>query len=664
MYLNGEEFKKELRELKLDENNNNDNIQKCINSLLCNKNIMKNYLFFIKYNNSFNCSIDSFDKKDIESIFNFFKERFTKYKETNEKKINNINNKDNEKDISNEDNEKDINNKHNEKDINNKHNEKDISNKNDEKDINNKDNEKENIRILNEFLQVLLFIYYNEDELDKFIVENIKLLGLNDKTKFSEFFKNFKLKKRTNFINLCQKLLEDIEAKNTEFKEKEEIEFYEYLFREFNYYKNNLFCLEEKKYALEIPKKDFKNQDHLEKFISLFNKQKNEKIIDEMIHFLYNLYNLQKNLNLLYKKIKDTVNFNAPENSNIFKLFLYTFNEFEKDYVVKVKPLYSLCKKNIFTLKFNNQGKDEILKFYGNTTINEIYDFLIRNKNYEKEFFDINIKEKENQKKGESYYNKTLNELKNKNLEITITKKDINPDKLIEKENGNKFTKKFQKVLEEWFNYFSKGEKIMNRNEIAECMSILSGKKDKPFIEKRMKIYFFLKKYSDNFNYISNENFFKFYKEIILENNEEKMKDVWNNIKNMNLRPDLSKIPKEIENDYLPRYYLSNKTKEFDDSFIMEIFNEKLKYSTNEELFNFISFLSTNEKIYTNILNNFNSKENMKLTKKLEEFINNLYTLIIIESIIEDVVIIYDYKENKILPLISADNIDKKSNFS
>ena len=60
----------------------------------------------------------------------------------------------------------------------------------------------------------------------------------------------------------------------------------------------------------------------MEKFISLFNKQKNEKIIDEMIHFLYNLYNLQKNLNLLYKKIKDTVNFNAPENSNIFKLLL------------------------------------------------------------------------------------------------------------------------------------------------------------------------------------------------------------------------------------------------------------------------------------------------------------------------------------------------------
>ena len=98
----------------------------------------------------------------------------------------------------------------------------------------------------------------------------------------------------------------------------------------------------------------------------------------------------------------------------------------------------------------------------------------------------------------------------------------------------------------------------------------------------------------------------------------------------------------------------------------MDIFNEKeeLKTSLSEELFDFISFLSLNENLYNNILNNYNSNENMKLSKKSNEVINNLYTLLIIESIIEDVAIIYNNKKEKIYPLISEENTNNKNNSS
>ena len=149
------------------------------------------------------------------------------------------------------------------------------------------------------------------------------------------------------------------------------------------------------------------------------------------------------------------------------------------------------------------------------------------------------------------------------------------------------------------------------------------------------------------------------------------MNDVWNNIKNMNLRPDLTYIPQVIQNqnDSLPRYYLSNNKNE-EDLYLMDIFNEKYKKSFNEEIFDFLCFLSTNEEIYNNVLNNFNSDENMKLTQKYDEYINNLYTLIIIESIFEDIELLNnnnlpkcDIPLEEYKPFYSKENNNKKKQF-
>ena len=530
MNKNESEFNNNLKEINLSKNKENDEI-KCINNLITNKN-HSNYLFFIKYNKFFQDNKNSFDKNNIEKIFNNYKDIVVQKKEDNQTK----------------------------------------------KIINGKENDITKIKIFIDFFKVLIYIYENENEIDE-TSENINFLGLKRKKKFKEFFNEFKIKNELKFITLHEKLLTELENKKTEFKEKDEIEFYEYLFLTFNYYKNNLNYLLKENFCENIPKYDFQNIYHLENFILLFTIQNKEEIINEMIHFLFNMFKQQNLLNLLYRKIKDA--FINSQSINIIKLYKYIINEFEKGYIVKRKSLYSLCKKKIFTLKLIDKIKEDNLKFYGNTTINEIYDYLTTKFGEKEYYFDIILKERENNKLilDESYLNKTLNELNHNNLEIVIIKKEINQDKLIEKENGNKLTEKLLKALIDCFNFYSKRENIMNRNEIAECWNKLSDRNNKLFTDKNYKIIHFLKKYSNNFNYITKEDFIKYYNGIILENNEKIIKDVWNNIKNMNFRFDLKKIPQEIKNDSLPRYFLSNETNEFKDSCLMNIFNEKFKTS-------------------------------------------------------------------------------------
>ena len=113
----------------------------------------------------------------------------------------------------------------------------------------------------------------------------------------------------------------------------------------------------------------------------------------------------------------------------------------------------------------------------------------------------------------------------------------------------------------------------------------------------------------------------------------------------MNLTPDFTEIPQEIDNNKLPRYYLCNKVNEFQDSYLWSFLQENFKYTLREDIFDFMSFLSVNREIYNNVLNNFNKNENMKLSKKKYQYIEHLYVLYIIDSIIEDVEIINN-KEN------------------
>ena len=284
-----------------------------------------------------------------------------------------------------------------------------------------------------------------------------------------------------------------------------------------------------------------------------------------MIKFIFNEYNSKEKIKILFKQLKD--NLNNQKNSNIIKLYKYSIEEFEKDYMFKIKSHNSLCKKNIIPINLNLtvKKKTEILYFYGNTTIKEIYGYLIEKYNSEKYTFDINLKiekGKENKILDESYYNKTLNELIKLRTKLIISIKEIIPDKLITIENEEKkLTKNFENILKKWFGYFSNGHNEMNKKQCEVYVNKITNQKDDFFKEDDIKILVFFKKYSYNSKYIKEEQFINFYKIKCFQNDQTKMAFIRNNIKNMNLRPDLTKLPEEINIDFLPRYYLRMKLK-------------------------------------------------------------------------------------------------------
>ena len=287
--------------------------QKCIENILNNNNIRRNYDFFIKYLKYLPES--NIEKNKLVMLFGKYKEIFNIYFSKD---------KENEKIF------------------------EDLS----EKDV---------IKRLSEFLKYLLFIYENKEEILCFLVEKIEIFQLNNKTNFIKFFEKLLDKKKIKEINLYDIFISDIEKNKIKFTKKEEIEFYEYLFREYNYYKNNINYMELNDSDLIIISK--KELEHLGKFFLLLTIQDNDEVIDEMIKFLFNLYNSNQQLNLLYKQIKEY--FSCSPNQDIIRLYEYSIEEFEKDYVLKIKPHRSLCKKAIISLKLADKDKEETILFYG-----------------------------------------------------------------------------------------------------------------------------------------------------------------------------------------------------------------------------------------------------------------------------------------------------------
>ena len=460
-YLKGLDFKKLIAQLpQLLYQLTEEVFFECIENLLKNDNFLKHYFIFIKFVKKYQKS--NIDQNKIKQIFINYKDNFNTY----------INNKEKNKNF------------------------EDLEND-------------EVISILKDFPKYLLYIYDDKNEIYDFIIEQKNIFDISNKTNFDKFFELLIKSKKINEIILYEKFLLDLEKKETIFKEKEELELYEFLFREYKYYKNNTSYIEKKDANVIIPKKDIKNINHFgEIFCNLLKIQTNEEIINEMIKFIFNEYNSKEKIKILFKQLKD--NFKQSKNLNIFKLYKYSVEEFEKDYIFKIKSHNSLCKKNIIPINLNLtvKKKTEILYFYGNTTIKEIYGYLIEKYNSENYTFDINLKiekekEIENKILDKSYYNKTLNELIELRTELIISIKEIIPDKLITIENKEKkLTKTFESILKEWFRSFSNGRNKMNKKRFADLVNKITNKKDDFFIEDNIKILVFFKKYSYNSEYI------------------------------------------------------------------------------------------------------------------------------------------------------------------
>ena len=154
-----------------------------------------------------------------------------------------------------------------------------------------------------------------------------------------------------------------------------------------------------------------------------------------------------------------------------------------------------------------------------------------------------------------------------------ISKKDIERDRSTLLKEG-KLTQQFKEVLENWFNIFSKGKDKLTRNDLADCFNILVGKKESKYTSDKIKILIFLKYHSDNLDFILLYKFINFFYSCIIK---EKENDVWMNIENMNLRNNLTQLPKIMENKFLLRYYLSNETEENKDLYLMDNLKKNIK---------------------------------------------------------------------------------------
>ena len=601
-------------------------IQLIIDNLFKSNNILKNYEIIIFISKKY--GIEKLLNNDLNDIFNIFKNEFNSFiRKLKEVKDKNTHIKENEIMID------------------------DIPYK-----------MHMDIRIT--FLEIIykdIDISYNKD-LYNFIKTDIllphKLFNVRYKIRLIDLVN----KKYNNKEDLINELIKILFVKDTKFYDINDLLFYEYLFLEDNYKKNNLDYKEkinEKSFniSFEILSIKRKADDllNINYYKDIFYKQDESDIINEMSIFLFKLYNLTHKPNLLFdynekKLMKD-------EQMNGAKLFKCIIEEIEKYYLSKYKSHFSLCKKNIF--KIND------FYFFGNTKIDEINNYLL--KNYPNIYYEFNLLiNKEERALDLSETNKTLNELKDNNMYLKIYKKEIIKDKLYE---DHKLTKKFNDVLEFIFRLFSNNKEIMDKNDVSKFISKVTQKYYGP---DNFKVKDFFRKNADSKDTIKKKDFLNFFSNKCKDNIEL----IWDNIKNLNYYPDLSKIkevecPKKFDLKYNIRFKLSNTKINKNPEFIIYELREKYKKSLQKEVFDFILFLSTNTNIYKKVLDSFNSDNELKLTSNYDDYINNIYTLIIIESIFEDIELKNNKKyqnlnicSEKYTPFDNEENDEKKKKFS
>ena len=194
-------------------------------------------------------------------------------------------------------------------------------------------------------------------------------------------------------------------------------------------------------------------------------------------------------------------------------------------------------------------------------------------------------------------------------------------------DNNNKLTKKFKEILIEWFNKFSK-EGIM---DIENIIKFIKDVTKTEISEKAIKIKDFLRKYSKNKKFLKRYEFLDYY----LIRCKEAEPLVWKNIQNMNDYNKLLTLKVNIIDDNQEKCKFS-----LNDS-IDEI-KQNYKDSLNEDIFDCIQYLSKDDK-YFDILNNNNIS--YKFTEN--EYKNNIFRLILIQNIIEDIFINEESNNNK-----------------
>ena len=452
---------------------------------------------------------------------------------------------------------------------------------------------------------------------------------------------------------------------------------------------------------------DIEELKEIDKLWNVIFQLKNDEVLNKSICAIFNIYKNKNQIDKLLTKCSELIkdkNTTSEKISKCFKILRAIIIESEKDNILKTKSHSNLIKNSIIYLPLNlrlkillnsgfyyhendnernSKNKENIAEiFYGNTTINEIKGLLIEKGNIPLKYIEINLskeylkklklKEIDNIIKGkeksikdkdfdnlddkvldETYNNKSIMEILGNNYNIDFPTNKIfnfNKKKIIKVNllEGNELNPKLKEILKEWFNEFTEGTGKMDAKACSIYISkVTTTKEQVPEGDDRIKKFF--ETYDkEGLGYVTEDKFLEFYLDSLNNNREA---TVWENLTSMGIREDLKKKDKPemipyIENSKLPRYSLGN-----DKAFIDTLFNIYNKFEIKKEIFEFLFFLSTNQEIYDNIINNLNKKEEKnyeKIFKDKNKKLEQLYVLIIIESILKD---------------INANNIDFSSLF-
>ena len=448
-------------------------------------------------------------------------------------------------------------------------------------------------------------------------------------------------------------------------------------------------------YNIHINLDNVEEPKEMDKVWNLMFQLKNEEVLNKSISVIFNLYEKIKHIDKPLNKCSELIKDKKTTNEKIckcFKILRRIIIESEKNNILKTKSHSNLIKNSLIYLPLNlrlkillNSGfyyhdnenekdskdKEKISEiFYGNTTINEIKGLLIEkgkiplkyieislSKEYLKKLKELEnrtkVKEKDKKDKNidinddkvldDAYNNKSILEILNNNYNIDLppnkifnfNKKKMSRVNLLE---GNDFNSKFKEILKEWFNEFTGGTGKMDPKACSIYISKVTTTREQVSEDDERIKNFFYSYDKENLGYVTEDKFFEFYKDSLNSNREQ---TVWENLTSMGIREDLHKkdepelIP-YIENSKLPRYRLGN-----DKVFIETLYNIYNKFENKkEEVLEFLFFLSTNQEIYDKILNKLNKKEEQifeNVFKDKNKVLEQLYTLTIIESILQDI---------------------------
>ena len=419
----------------------------------------------------------------------------------------------------------------------------------------------------------------------------------------------------------------------------------------------------------------------LDKLWNIIFQINEEKSLNLAINVLYQIYK-NENIEKLILKCNDYIlkeNKEQEQEKNKFNiiekyitLMRLIIIESEKNIIFMPRAHLNLLKNCFINLPLEIKGKEVKVKdnlekiiIFGNTNFNnlkiylsEIYEIspdiisFSLSKNFLKFLQKNNLNKKDNPIIDESYNNISLYDLIIKNDNTQKIKSDLLPkDKItfstkkIEEEKfliNGEMNPKLKIIFKDWFKQFTKGTMKMDDEAIIRFIEGVTPNKNITKANDK-RVTEFMKNDKEKRGYVNEEEFLLFFDKAIKD--PFKISNVRTNLEYMGIGKDLRKKQNEFnendicfcENDKLPRYKLGNNF-DFMNKLFEIYYNEPEK---NYKLINFLNYLSTNEQIYNDVLENLFNEENKdnyinRVFEDKNKYLEHDYIFIIIESILQD----------------------------